>query len=171
VGKPIAGGIPAAAYGFTADISRRFAGALDPGDADVGGIGGTLAGNALSLAAMQATLESVLTADFYEKANLLQDRFVAGVEGVIAEFSLPWIVKRLGLRSEYWFSPVPPRNGGEAAATTDHELDRFMHLWALNRGILLTPFHNMALTTPETRPADIDLHTRVFREAVAELVG
>ena len=169
IGKPLAGGVPAAVYGFSEEVAQAFSERLDVDDADVGGIGGTLAGNALSIAAMKATLQNVLTDEFYEKAIALQERFTAGVESVIKEFELPWIVKRLGNRSEYWFRPTPPRNGGEAFAAIDHELDRYMHLFALNRGILMTPFHNMALISPETTQADVDHHTQVFRDAVASL--
>lgn len=169
LGKPIAGGVPAAVYGFAEEVSRAFAAKLAVDNADVGGIGGTLAGNALSIAAVKATLQNVLTDEFYAKATKLQEQFTAGVEGVIAEFNLPWIVKRLGNRSEYWFRPTPPKNGGEAHAVVDHELDRYMHLFALNRGILMTPFHNMALISPETTQEDVDYHTKVFREAVQSL--
>ncbi|MGC8856503.1 MAG: aspartate aminotransferase family protein [Anaerolineae bacterium] len=169
IGKPIAGGVPAAVYGFTEEVADRFQAKLVKDDADVGGIGGTLAGNALSVAAMKATLEHVLTPEFYQRAIALQERFTAGVEEVIREFNLPWIVKRLGNRSEYWFRPTPPKNGGEAAAAIDHELDRYMHLYALNRGILMTPFHNMALISADTREADVDYHTQVFRDAVKSL--
>jgi glutamate-1-semialdehyde 2,1-aminomutase len=171
IGKPLAGGVPAAVYGFTQEVADRFDEKLVVEDADVGGIGGTLAGNALSIAAMKATLENVLTPEFYEKAIALQEKFTAGVESVIKEFELPWIVKRLGTRSEYWFRPNPPKNGGEAAAAIDHELDRYMHLYMLNRGILMTPFHNMALISPETTEADVDYHTGVFRDAVVSLFG
>ncbi len=169
VGKPLAGGVPAAVYGFTQQVADEFSARLVLEDSDVGGIGGTLAGNALSIAAMKATLQNVLTDEFYAKAFKLQERFTAGVESVIKEFSLPWIVKRLGNRSEYWFRPTPPKNGGEAAAAIDHELDRYMHLFSLNRGILMTPFHNMALISPETTETDVDYHTKVFREAVQSL--
>lgn len=171
LGKPIAGGVPAAVYGFTHEIADAFKAALDIDSSDVGGIGGTLAGNALSIAAMRATLEHVLTDEFYSKANALQESFTSGIEGVIAEFDLPWMVKRLGMRSEYWFQKTPPRNGGEAHNSGDYELDRFMHLYCLNRGILMTPFHNMALISPETTQDDVDTHTRIFREAVVALFG
>lgn len=171
IGKPLAGGVPAAVYGFTEEVGQQFAAHLDVDDADVGGIGGTLAGNALSVAAMKATLENVLTDEFYSKAIKLQECFTEGVESVIKEYELPWIVKRLGNRSEYWFKPTPPKNGGEAAAAIDHELDRYMHLFALNRGILMTPFHNMALISPETTQEDVDYHTKVFREAVQSLIA
>jgi glutamate-1-semialdehyde 2,1-aminomutase len=169
LGKPLASGVPAAVYGFTEEISQAFAKKLNVDDADVGGIGGTLAGNALSIAAMKATLQNVLTDEFYSKAIALQEQFTAGVESVIQEFELPWIVKRLGNRSEYWFRPTPPKNGGEAHAAIDHELDRYMHLFTLNRGILMTPFHNMALISPETTQEDVNYHTKIFREAVQSL--
>jgi glutamate-1-semialdehyde 2,1-aminomutase len=171
VGKPLAGGVPAAVYGFTEEVGQAFTERLDVDDADVGGIGGTLAGNALSIAAMKATLQQVLTDEFYSKAIALQECFTEGVESIIKEFDLPWIVKQLGNRSEYWFRPTPPKNGGEAFAAIDHELDRYMHLFALNRGILMTPFHNMALISPEITQEDVNYHTKVFREAVSSLFG
>ena len=170
IGKPIAGGVPAAVYGFSSEVAQKFEEMLNKDDSDVGGVGGTLSGNALSIAAMKATLKYVLTEEFYEKAIELQEKFTTGVEEVIEEFELPWIVKRLGNRSEYWFKPTAPRNGGEAAAGIDHELDRYMHLYSLNRGILLTPFHNMALISPETRIEDVDRHTKIFRDAVKSLI-
>jgi glutamate-1-semialdehyde 2,1-aminomutase len=95
----------------------------------------------------------------------------AGVSAVIREYNLPWIVKRLGCRVEYWFRPTAPINGSQAAAAVDADLDRFMHLAALNRGILMTPFHNMALMCPQTTAADVDAHTRVFRECAELLLG
>jgi glutamate-1-semialdehyde 2,1-aminomutase len=171
LGKPIASGIPAAVYGFTEEINQRFLDKIILDHADSGGIGGTLAGNALSIAAMRATLEHVLTPEAYERMHTLGKRYVEGVESVIREWDLPWIANRLGGRVEYWFRPAPPRNGGEAVAAEDFELDRFMHLFALNRRILMTPFHNMALMSPATTEADVDYHTEVFREAVKALFG
>ena len=170
IGKPIAGGVPAATYGFSAEVSDRIRQHTILEEADVGGIGGTLAANALSIAAIRATLEQVLTPAAYQQMLPLADRFTVGVEGVIAELELPWIVKQLGCRAEYWFRPEPPRNGAEAAAAIDFELDYYMHLAALNRGILLTPFHNMALICPATTAADIDRHTVVFRESVLNVL-
>ena len=170
IGKPIGGGLPAAAYGLSAAVAARIQAQRARIDQDAGGIGGTLAGNALALSAVRATLETVLTEAAYARTIPLAERFEAGVRGVIEEFGLPWNVTRLGCRAEYWFRPQPARNGAEAAAASDHELDRFMHLWALNRGILMTPFHNMALIAPDTSAADIDEHTRVFRAAVQALI-
>lgn len=169
-GKPLAGGVPVGVYGYTQEVADRFWERLELDTSDVGGIGGTLAGNALSIAAMKATLEHVLTDAMYEKCNRLADRYEEGVQSVIREFQLPWIVKRLGFRVEYWFRSTPPRNGGEANAAVDTELDRYMHLFALNRGILLTPFHNMALIAADATLEDVDAHTRIFREAVTSLL-
>jgi glutamate-1-semialdehyde 2,1-aminomutase len=171
LGKSIASGIPAAVYGFTADVGARWRLATERDLSDTGGIGGTLAGNALAVAAMRATLGEVLTEAAFVQMIPLAERFAAGVEKVIAEHQLPWIVKRLGARAEYWFRATAPRNGGEAAAAIDAELDRYMHLAALNRGVLMTPFHNMALICPATTAADVDLHTRVFRESVEAVLS
>jgi glutamate-1-semialdehyde 2,1-aminomutase len=170
-GKPIAGGVPGAAYGFTAEIAKRIMDQQSLEDCDVGGIGGTLAGNALSLAAMRATLTRVLTREAFDRMIPMAERWTEGVQKVIAEFALPWNVTRLGCRAEYLFSPEPPRNGTEAHDGMDFELERFMHLYAMNRGILLTPFHNMALMSLQTDASDVDQHTSVFREAVRELVA
>jgi glutamate-1-semialdehyde 2,1-aminomutase len=168
IGKPIAGGMPAAAFGMTAALATRLAGALGADETDVSGIGGTLTGNALALAAIRATLDSTLLADDYARMVPLAQRWAEGVRDAFTEVDLPWSVNRLGARAEYWFSP-PPRNGAQAAAAVDEELDSFMHLWALNRHILLTPFHNMALMSPSTTPDDVDAHTAVFRDAVAAI--
>ncbi len=166
LGKPVAAGVPGAVYGMSDAVAERVQARIQRDSADTGGIGGTLAGNALATAAMRATLEHVLTPDCYRRTVPLAEHFAHGVETVIAEERLPWIVKRLGCRVEYWFRSTPPRNGSEAAAAVDPELERYMHLAALNRGILLTPFHNMALIAPAVTEGDIDRHTEVFRESV-----
>jgi glutamate-1-semialdehyde 2,1-aminomutase len=171
VGKPIAGGIPAAAYGFSEEVAERLAGRIELEDVDVGGVGGTLAANALSLAAMRATLGEVLTDEAFERMIPCAARWEAGVEHGIAASGLPWHVTRLGCRAEYLFGPNRPRTGAEAHAAADFELEGYMHLFALNRGILLTPFHNMALMSPATTEADVDRHTEVFGEAVTELAA
>jgi glutamate-1-semialdehyde 2,1-aminomutase len=170
-GKSIGSGIPGATYGCTEQVAKRISEKIQLEDCDVGGIGGTLAGNALSLAAMRATLEHVLTAPAYEKMIPLATRFAAGVSAEIQKHRLPWSVVQLGCRAEYTFRAHLPHNGGESAAAADFDLERFLHLYALNRGVLLTPFHNMALMCPDTTAADIDLHTRIFSQALAELVG
>jgi glutamate-1-semialdehyde 2,1-aminomutase len=170
-GKPIAGGVPGAAYGFTAEVAQCILERQNLEDCDTGGIGGTLAGNALSLAAMRATLQKVLTKEAFDRMIPMAERWTEGVAKAIADFDLPWTVTRLGCRAEYLFAPQTPRNGTEAHDAMDFELERFMHLYAMNRGVLLTPFHNMALMSPVTSKEDIDEHTKVFRDAAKELVG
>ncbi len=171
IGKTIGGGIPAGTYGFTAAIADRISALIALEDADVGGIGGTLAGYALSLAAIRATLGEVMTDAAFERMIPLAARWAAGVDEVIRSRGIPWHVTRLGARAEYHFMPDPPRNGSEQAAHGDFELERFLHLYAMNRRILMTPFHNMALMSPVTTEADVDHHTEVFAAAVDELFG
>lgn len=171
IGKTIGGGIPAGAYGFTEELGERVSASIAWEDSDVGGIGGTLAGNALSMAAVRATLTEVLTDQAFARMIPLAARWEAGVAGVLRDHGVPWHVTRLGARAEYHFMPDPPRNGSEQAAHGDAELERFLHLWAMNRGVLMTPFHNMALMSPATTEADVDRHTEVFEEAVVALFG
>lgn len=170
VGKPIGGGVPSAAYGMSAAVAEQLSGPMLGHEIDVAGVGGTLTANALALAAVRATLSSCLREEDFAVAVPLAERFTEGVAEVVARHDLPWHVQRLGCRTEYWFCP-PPRDGAAAAAAVDDELEGFMHLWALNRGVLLTPFHNMALFSPHHTEADVDRHTDVFGEAVAALVG
>ncbi len=171
IGKTLGAGVPSAAYGMTQRVADRIVAGTDWHRTDVGGIGGTLAGNALSFAAMRATLGEVLTDEAFVRMEELAVRFTDGVQGVIASNDLPWHIVRLGCRAEYLFRPNPARDGVEAAAGQDEELDAFIHLVLLNRGILLTPFHNMALMSPATTAEDVDRHSAVFGEAVDQLVS
>jgi glutamate-1-semialdehyde aminotransferase len=170
IGKAIAGGVPVGAYGMTDEVAARVLEKTVWEAADVGGVGGTLAGNALSLAAVRATLGEVLTEAAFARMIALGERFAAGCDEVIAEFDLPWTATRLGCRVEYMFSPTPPRNGGEAAAAFDTPLDALLHLYMLNRGVLMTPFHMMALMSPATTEADVDAHTAALREFAGEIM-
>jgi len=170
VGKPIAGGVPLAAYGMTQEVADRLTPLMLTAEADVSGVGGTLTANAMALSAARAALSSALREEDFAVAIPLAERFTDGVQAVIDRHGLPWNVQRLGCRAEYWFCP-PPRDGAAAAAAVDEELERLMHLWALNRGVLLTPFHNMALFSPAHSEADVDRHTEVFGAAVDALLG
>jgi len=169
VGKTIGGGIPAGAYGMTADLAERVRDSLELEDIDVGGVGGTLAGNAASMAGIRATLGEVLTPDAYASMIDRATEWTVGVQAALDEFEVPWQVTQLGARAEYSFLPHAPHDGAEAAAADDFELQQFLHLHALNRGILITPFHNMALMCPETTAADVERHTVAFREAIVAL--
>jgi glutamate-1-semialdehyde 2,1-aminomutase len=171
LGKAIGGGVPIGAYGVSAALAERIAAAEDADLEDTGGVGGTLAGNALSLAAARATLERVLTAEAFEQMSALRERFVAGVEASLAAHGAPWCVVSLGARAEYRFCPEPPRSGGESAAAGDRALEEYLHLYLLNRGVLITPFHNMALMCPATREEDVDRHSEAFDAALAELLS
>ena len=156
---------------MSAELAERARASLELEDIDVGGVGGTLAGNALSLAGIRATLSEVLTAKAFESMTAMATEWTVGVQAALDEFDVPWQVTQLGARSEYSFRSTPPRDGAQAAAADDFELQQYLHLHALNRGILITPFHNMALMCPATTRADVDRHTVAFREAVASLFG
>jgi glutamate-1-semialdehyde 2,1-aminomutase len=171
IGKAIAGGIPAGAYGLSDDLSERILGDSTADIVDTGGVGGTLAGNALSVAATRATLEHVLTDAAFGSMIDVATYYTEGVRQVLASRSLPWHITRLGARAEYRFCPAPPVNGGQSNAAADAELDEYMHLYTINRGVLMTPFHNMALMCPATTKADVDTHTAVFAAAADELAG
>ena len=170
VGKPIASGLPAAALGMTDDIDVRLRPVIDPGRAGMAGVGGTLAANALSLAAIRATLGHVLTDQAYAQMDALGARLAEGVQDVIRRCGLAWHVARIGGRVEYHFCPLPLRSGAEGAAIVDAPLSNFLHLYALNRGVMVFPFHNRALVSPVHTEKDIDAHTHVLGEAVRTLL-
>lgn len=169
LGKPIAGGFPAAIMGLSQKVAEKFL-TRPPEGWDMG-LGGTLSSNALAVAALRATLEHVMTKSAYDRMIRLAERLTNGINGMIKAADLPWHVLCLGCRVEYRFRPTPPRNGEEAIAAYDTGLDRLVHLFSLNRGILLTPFHSMMLVSPETTAEDVDFHNRVFSEFVNELLG
>jgi glutamate-1-semialdehyde aminotransferase len=171
LGKTIGAGIPAGTFGMTAELAERIAGSLHLEHIDVGGVGGTLAGNALSMAAIRATLTEVLTEAAFEKMEQLCTIWTQDVQEIIDEFQIPWQVSQLGCRAEYSFRATAPKTGKEAADADDFELQQYLHLHAINRGVLMTPFHNMALISPATTIEDVKRHTNHFRDAAQALFG
>ena len=169
IGKAIGGGIPTGTFGMTREVAASIAAKVELEIIDTGGIGGTLAGNALSLASMRATLTQVLTEENFARMIELGTRWSDGVDAAIKEFNLPWTCNRLGARGEYLFAKSAPRTGREASDAGDFELEQYIHLRMLNDGFLITPFHNMALMSPATTAADVDAHTVAFRKMCAEL--
>lgn len=170
IGKAIAGGIPTGTYGLSEDFAKRVLERTDLDLVDMGGVGGTLAGNPLSVAAMRATLENVLTKEAFDEMIDLATYFTAGVNELFDKYDLPWAINQLGTRAEYRFAKPYPITGTAAFESADAELEDFLHLYLANRGILLTPFHNMALMCPTTTKADVDAHQSVFEEAIRELL-
>jgi glutamate-1-semialdehyde 2,1-aminomutase len=169
IGKTIGGGIPVGAYGMSAEVGAKVEHLQLSDGIDVSGVGGTLAGNALSMAAVRATLTHALLPEQFVHTKQLATSWTLGVKSAYEQRGLGWSVQQLGSRAEYWFCP-PPRTGADAAAAVDHDLDAFMHLWAINRGVLLTPFHNMALFSPFHQQSDVEVHTRQFDDALTALV-
>ncbi len=170
IGKSIGGGIPTGAYGITEEVAAIVRSHAEVDLVDVGGVGGTLAGNVLSTAAMRATLGEVLTDAAFEHMISLATAFREGVDATLDEFDVPWSIAQLGARAEYRFCRPAPRTGTESAAAHDDDIEEYLHLFMSNRGVLMTPFHNMALMCPATMTSDVELHTVLFREAVRQLM-
>ena len=138
---------------------------------DTGGVGGTLAGNALSVDAMRATLESVLTDPAFEGMIARATRFTEGVQRTIDDTGVPWSIVQLGARAEYRFTTPAPTSGGASAGASDEDLEDYLHVYLANRGVLLTPFHNMALMSPQTTAEDVERHHAIFNEALHEVTS
>jgi glutamate-1-semialdehyde 2,1-aminomutase len=171
VGKPIAGGVPASAWGFTADVARRLDAARSEMPPGHSGMGTTLSANALSLAAMRATLEHVMTTEAYAHMDRLAAMLTSRLEAAIRRHRLPWHVLRVGARVEFVCAPGPLRNGSEAEAAHAPALERAMHLALLNRGCLIAPFHNMMLVSPVTTDEQVEALGRAFFEAAGQLAA
>jgi glutamate-1-semialdehyde 2,1-aminomutase len=171
IGKAIAGGIPTGTYGLSEHLAEKILSRTDLDLVDMGGVGGTLAGNPLQVAAMRATLEQVLTEDNFKYMIDLATVFTDGVNELFLKYDLPWSINQLGARAEYRFAKPYPKTGTDAYHAADAELEDFLHVYLANRGIMLTPFHNMALMCPTTTLADVEKHHEVFEEAIKELVG
>lgn len=169
VGKSIGGGVPCAVYGFTAEIAERMAALNNARPAGHSGIGTTLSANALAITAMHAMLGQVITREAYDHMLAITDRLVQQLNAVIAAHRQDWHVSHVGARIELVCSAVPPRNGSEARAAMDHELERTIHLYLANRGILLAPFHNMMLVSPVTQAAQVDRLAAELNNALTEL--
>ena len=170
IGKAIAGGVPCGAYGLSAELAARVLSRTDLDLVDMGGVGGTLAGNPVSMAAARACLGEVLTAAAFDHMVALATRLADGLRDTISRYAVSWSVTQLGARVEFRFADPAPRNGTESNAVADPDLDDYLHVFAANRGVLLTPFHNMALVCPATTMDDVDRYLRVFDEALARLL-
>jgi glutamate-1-semialdehyde 2,1-aminomutase len=171
IGKAIGGGVPVGAYGLSAGLAAALTGRSDLDLVDMGGVGGTLAGNPVSMAAARATLEEVLTDAAFAGMIATATAFADGLGSIIAGYGLPWSVARVGARVEYRFARPAPRTGTASAAAADPELEDFLQVYLLNRGVLRTPFHNMALMCPDTTADDVARHHEIFDAALGELLG
>ena len=171
VGKPIAGGVPASAWGFSDAIAAswdRLRREKPPGHS---GLGTTLSANALAMATMHATLAEVMTDSAYAHMEAQAARLEAGLATAIRRHALPWHVARVGARVEFICAPGPLRNGTEAVAAHAPEIEQAIHIGLLNRGCLIAPFHNMMLVCPATTPEQVDQLVGAFGEVVGALAG
>ncbi len=171
IGKPLGGGMPCAAYGFSAEWAERAARAKRDAPPGHSGIGTTLGASLLAMAAMRATLTGLMTEAVYAPMLAQAAMLAQGLRERIARHRLPWCVTQLGARTEFQFRPAPPRNGSEAGISLDPELEHLIHLALLNRGVLITPFHNMMLVCPATTPADVRQLLDAFDDVLSEIAG
>ena len=169
LGKALGAGVPIGAYGLSAELRDRVVADREGDYLDWGGVGGTLAGNALSLAAARATLSDVLTTEAYTSMLLTCQQYVAGVEEVLAKHGAPWHIVALGARAEFGYTPVPHATGADAYDAIDLLIDDLIHAALLNRGVMLTPFHNMALMGPTTTIEDADRVVAALDAVVGEI--
>ncbi|USX20303.1 aspartate aminotransferase family protein [Oxalobacteraceae bacterium OTU3REALA1] len=170
IGKPVGGGVPCAVYGFTGELARRVEQAKRAAPPGHSGVGTTLSANMFAMAAMRANLEQVMTDAAYQHMFALAATLEQGLRDVIARHRLPWCVTRVGARAEFQFAPTAPRNGGEGQKILDGELEQIIHLYLLNRGLLITPFHNMLLVCPDTTEGDVARLLSVFDACLLELI-
>ncbi len=169
VGKPIAGGLPAAAYGFSAKMAARMKATKDNAPPGHSGIGTTLSGNMMTLAAIHATLTETATETAYRHMLALARLLEHALIDVINAHKLPWNITRLGARLELQFCATSPNNAAEARAAQSDTIESAIHLYLLNRGVLLTPFHNMMLICPSTTEQDVKKLVDIFKECLKEL--
>lgn len=170
-GKAIAGGIPCAVYGMSENVAQRARAAKEAAPAGHSGIGTTLSGNMLTMALLATNLTEVATETAFNTMIARQTQLAAGMQKIIDQHELPWNVTQLGARSEFQFCPVSPRNGSEAELAMDDALERAVHLYLLNRGIMITPFHNMTLVCPDTSEAHIEQFLNAFEACLGELTA
>ena len=171
VGKPIAGGLPAAAYGFSSSMATRMKAAKDAAPAGHSGIGTTLSGSMMTLAAIHATLTEVATETAYTQMLTLAGELEVQLTATIKAHKLPWNISRMGARLELQFCEKPPCNAQQARDAQNDTIEGAIHLYLLNRGVLLTPFHNMMLICPATTKVDVNKLIRVFNDCLKALVA
>lgn len=169
LGKPLGGGLPCAAYGMTEALALRAVQAKRAAPPGHSGIGTTLSANAMAMAAARATLAEVATPTAFAHMIELAGVLAAGLRERLAAHGLPWCVTQVGARCEFQFGPQAPRNGTEAAALHDGALEQLLHLALLNRGVLITPFHNMLLLSPATHAGHVQRLLDAFDEVLGAL--
>ncbi|RQR69822.1 MULTISPECIES: aspartate aminotransferase family protein [unclassified Burkholderia] len=171
VGKALGGGMPCAAYGFSAALAERAENAKRTAPSGHSCIGTTLTANLLAMAAMRATLTHLMTPQVFAPMHALAEQLAAGLSTILARQGLPWCVTQVGARVEFQFCPQPPRNGSQAEAVMDAELEHALHLALLNRGVLITPFHNMMLVCPDTTPTHVQRLLTAFDAVLTSLTA
>jgi glutamate-1-semialdehyde 2,1-aminomutase len=168
-GKPIAGGIPAAAYGFSTAVAARIRDYLAQRGQGRSGIGTTLSGSRIQLALIKAVLREFFTEEAFAPLLSRARRLEKGIADVIIKHGVPWHVTRVGARVEFMCCPDRPKNGFEASKVIHQTIDEAIHHFLLNRGVVITPFHNMMLICPATTDTHVETLIRNLDRCIAEL--
>ncbi len=168
-GKPIAGGIPAAVYGFSAEVASRIQNYLTKRGDGRSGIGTTLSGSRIQLALIKAVLNEFFTEETFASLIVLARRLERGIADVIIKYEVPWHVTRVGARVEFMCCEVRPRNGLQASKVIHQPIDQAVHHYLLNRGVVITPFHNMMLICPATNEKHISILINELDNCLAAL--
>lgn len=177
VGKAVGGGVPVGLYGVAQSVAERMWQAVpkvDPTRVRQSahlGFGGTLAGSALQVAAVRAVLSKVLTDEAFARMTALAQELAQGARRVIAAHGLPWHVAQIGARMETMYAPEPPRDAADVRRGRDGVLESLLHVYFMNRGVLITPFHSMLLMCPASRPEDSERYLAVLDTFCSELVA
>jgi glutamate-1-semialdehyde 2,1-aminomutase len=175
LGKSVGGGIPVGLYGLSRDTAERFwheIPKVNPAlirQSSHLGFGGTLAGSALQVAAVRVVLERVLTDGAFAHMLALADALAGGARASIARAGLPWYVAHSGARVETMYAAPAPRNAADVAGGRNNLLEALLHVYFLNRGIVITPFHSMMLMCPATSREDVARYLAVLDEFVSQL--
>jgi glutamate-1-semialdehyde 2,1-aminomutase len=171
LGKPVGGGVPCAVYGFSAEVAARMEECREEGEKGHSGIGTTLSANALALAAMRACLTEVMTPAAYARMLPLAEQLASQIQEVIARNGLDWHVTQIGARGEFVCAPTAAHNGTEAREKMQGRLEHALHLYLINRSVLIAPFHNMTLVSPATTSKQVDRLADVLDQCLKTLTG
>jgi len=174
VGKSIASGIPMGVYGMTKALRDVMESHIEverwpqSGEGDLA-VGGTLFGNALSMAAARTTLTEILTPENQKRAATLGALLADRIDAAIYKRQLPWTTHRLFCRSGLCYGKQPI-NSMEASRSADFDLNRLQRIYFANRGVW-----EAVATAGPTVPLcatgkDIDLYGDVLNAWLDEIV-
>ena len=172
-GKSIAGGVPFGAWGMTEALAEFLVQIKGPDGerSNLVAVGGTLFGNALSMAAARATLLEILTPEAYAHTQRLGARLALGMRAAVDGKGLPWHIHHLACRAGYTFQPAPARTAQEARACQDDLLARLIRIWMANRGVWEAIVGAGPVCAVPASDADVDAYLSAWDSLLDALTG